>query len=145
MSLLSRRAFLLMSAMLPCIARAAFRNTLETRHPGSHLPWTSVVGSVIGPYDSVVQVGRIYQIERKRDGCSSSWIKCFIDDLGVCARQPVCGDLEVLRARYQSQVKRDFSAGRICLVAGYVLSRTECEVYQAVAERVAIPGGVRPE
>jgi len=130
MKKLTRRSFMAFLSLLPSAARATIRAQQPLRdndEPPRHHRWRQLVDTVIGPYQSVVIVGRRCGQSSPLTGLSP-WTGHFFDKLNGSVNTPDSETLSSLRERYQWRVREDFHHGRTTRINGYILSQTEVEM-----------------
>lgn len=122
----TRRSFLAFLSLLPAtgLAKAKPRNQdLDTLGPSLPQQRQQLLESIIGPYQSIVEVGKQVSLQHEY----SPWLRHFTHNIDAVLNSAGIEEIKGLRDVYRRRVMADFQLGRTSRVNGYVLSQTEVE------------------
>lgn len=137
MRLITRRFFLAFLSILPLAvdAKKPTWQQLLLHNPASQTDWKNLINQIIGPYNSVVNVGLACQ-RSSRVIDNSPWSERYINQLTNNVNTMENEEIKIFRDAYRTQMEHDFQEGRIIPVNGYILSLTEVEICRWVATTI---------
>jgi hypothetical protein len=122
-------------ALLPSAGYASIRGSLQLpteKNPAAIIQWSTAVNIIIGPYQSVVNVG-LACAQASIDEKTFAWSNRFIRHVIGTVNNNDKRSLTDLRDNYRRQLQNDFNDGNTCRINGYILSRTEAYIYHCLA------------